>query len=78
MQLALGAQIHLHPQRVFDIELQADDAEQRSARGKVHEQVEVAALVVETVHDGPEHANVARAARGGDGEHPFAMGRKEA
>ena len=49
MQLALCAKVDFHTHRILDIELQSDNAQKGRARRKIHQQVQVAALMVEAL-----------------------------
>jgi hypothetical protein len=48
------AEVDLDPERLFQIQLQADVAEQRRVRGDVDEQIEIAAFAVRSPRGGAE------------------------
>ena len=63
MELCFGAKIDLHTERILDVQLQTNNAQQRCAAREVDQQVEVASIRIEPLGNRAEDAYAARPLR---------------
>ena len=76
MKLRFGAKVDLHAERVFDVQFQSDNAQQRRATREIDQQIEVASFFVETLCDRAKDAYTPRTLRCREGQNLLALGRE--
>src|ERR1019366_10003788 len=68
MQFGFGEKIDLHAERILEVLLQSNEIEERRPLAHIDKEVDIAAFLVSPFRHGTEHAQIARAVSGGDGE----------